>query len=74
MSVQIVMDRTGDTRHAFDTTDPIALAVAELRFRELTGSGFRAVAFAGEGQPGSLIKTFDPAIERTLFIPPLQGG
>ena len=36
MAVQIVMDRTGDTRHEFDSTDQKALGLAEERFRQLT--------------------------------------
>jgi hypothetical protein len=74
MSVQIVMDGSGDTRYEFDATDPSSLAAAEARFRELTGRGFRAVTFNGERQPGNLINEFDPAVDRTLFIPRLQGG
>ena len=74
MSMQIVMDRSGDTRHEFDAKDPSALVVAEQRFRELTGKGFRAVALTGECQPGSLINVFDPTVDRILFIPRLQGG
>ena len=44
MSIQIVMDRSGDTRHEFDAANSRAVRVAEERFRELTGKGFRAVA------------------------------
>lgn len=74
MSVQIVMDHTGDTRHEFDARDAKALARAEERFRELTGKGFRAVALGKDGGAGQLMKTFDPNVEETLFIPQLQGG
>lgn len=74
MSVQIVMDRSGDTRHEFDGSDASAVARAEERFRELTGKGFRAVALGKDGNPGELLKTFDPKVEQTLFIPQLQGG
>jgi hypothetical protein len=74
MAVQIVMDRTGDTRHEFDATDAKAVALAEKRFRELTGRGFRAVALGEGGNPGKVIGRFDPQVERTLFIPQLQGG
>ena len=72
--VQIVMDRFGDTRHEFDCLDEQALAEAEERFRQLTGSGFRAAALSGDGRPGKLIRSFDPQVEQTLFIPHLQGG
>ena len=74
MATQIVMDRTGDTRHEFDVTNPEALTGAEERFRELTGKGFRAVALSGDGGPGKLVDKFDPRVEQTLFIPQLQGG
>ena len=74
MAVQIVMDRTGDTRHEFDVADSEAVARAEERFRQLTGKGFRAVALSGDGSPGKLLGKFDPNVEQTLFIPQLQGG
>ena len=72
--VQIVMDRFGDTRHEFDVTDAQAVALAEERFRQLTGSGFRAAALSGDGSPGRLLGKFDQEVERTLFVPHLQGG
>jgi hypothetical protein len=72
--VQIVMDHLGDTRHEFDAADEHAVALAQERFRELTGSGFRAAALSGDGSPGRLIRAFDPQVERTLFIPQLKGG
>jgi hypothetical protein len=68
------MDRSGDTRHEFDAADASAVALAERRFRELTGKGFRAVALGKDGDPGELLRTFDPTVEETLFIPQLQGG
>jgi hypothetical protein len=51
-----------------------AVALAEKRFQELTGSGFRAAALGENGAPGRLIGKFDPEVERTLFIPHLKGG
>lgn len=74
MGVQIVMDRNGDTRYAFDVSNATATALAEERFKELTGRGFRAVALGKNGSPGVLIRTFDPTVEETLFIPQLQSG
>lgn len=72
--IQIVMDRFGDTRHEFDVTDAAAVALAEERFRQLTGNGFRAAALSDDGGPGKLLNKFDKEAERTLFIPHLQGG
>ena len=72
--VQIVMNHHGDTRYEFDAADLQAVALAEERFRHLTGRGFRAAALSGDGSPGRLIRAFDPQVERTLFIPQLKGG
>jgi hypothetical protein len=46
MATQIVMDRTGDTRHNFDAQNADAILKAEERFMELTGAGFTATARA----------------------------
>jgi hypothetical protein len=74
MPVQIVMDSFGDTRHGFDSADVEAVVRAEERFRELTRKGFRAVALGKGGEPGRLLRKFEPEVEQTLFIPQLQGG
>jgi hypothetical protein len=74
MSVQIVLDQFGDTRYEFDASDVASVVRAEERFRDLTRKGFRAVAPGKHGEPGKLMPTFDPTVERTLFIPQLQGG
>jgi hypothetical protein len=73
MPAQIVIDRTGDTRHEFNPADAVALAEAEVRFKELTDSGFTAAARKGAGQ-SELLRTFDPTVEETLFFPRLKGG
>jgi hypothetical protein len=74
MGVQIIMNSSGDTRHEFNAADSASVALAEERFRKLTGSGFRAVALGQDGGSNELIKSFDPTIEQTLFIPQLRGG
>jgi hypothetical protein len=73
MPTQIVMDRTGDTRHSFDAQDRAELEVAERRFRELTGAGFTAAVRSGPGEQ-RVIRAFDPAAEETLFYPRLVSG
>jgi hypothetical protein len=66
------MDSKGDTRHEFDAADEGALAAAEARFRQLTGAGFTAAARA-DGRL-DLLRSFDPTVAETLFIPRLRGG
>jgi hypothetical protein len=73
MAIQIVMDRTGDSRHHFNPNDARELAKAEQRFHELTGAGFTAAIRTGPGQV-SRIRSFDPNAEETVFFPRLVGG
>lgn len=73
MASQIVMDRTGDTRHTFDIQDRTELDKAEQRFKALTGAGFTAAVRSGPGEQ-RVIRAFDPTAEETLFYPRLVGG
>jgi hypothetical protein len=73
MATQIVMDQTGDTRHRFDPSDAEALVRAEQRFKDLTGRGFTAAVRTGTGQV-SLLRSFDPTANETLFYPRIVGG
>ena len=73
MAIQIVMDRTGDTRHTFDAGDRAAVEKAKTRFMELTGTGYTAAARNALGEQW-IVHKFDPAVEETLFYPRLVGG
>jgi hypothetical protein len=73
MAIQIVMDRTGDSRHQFDPGDAQEVARAERRFRQLTNAGFTAAMRMGPGQVSQL-RLFDPNAEETVFFPRLVGG
>jgi hypothetical protein len=73
MHLQIVMDKSGDTRHRFDPEDTREVGEAERRFRELTGAGFIAAKRTGDGTP-ELVRHFDPAARETVFMPRLVGG
>jgi hypothetical protein len=73
MAVQIVMDTTGDSRHEFDAADPISVAEAERRFKQLTAAGFTAAVRKGNGR-SELMRNFDASAEETVFFPRLQGG
>ena len=73
MATQIIMDHTGDTRHTFSVEDAEALVQAEERFRQLTGRGFTAAVRDDAGK-ATMVRTFDPTAEETLFFPRLVGG
>ena len=73
MHTQIIMDRSGDTRHRFDPDDASAVAEAERRFAGLIDAGFEAAKRIGNGT-SELIREFDPSAQETVFIPRLIGG
>ena len=73
MAIQIVMDRTGDSRHAYNPNDVQELAKAEQRFYELTKVDFTAAVRTGPCQVSQL-RSFDPSAEETVFFPRLVGG
>jgi hypothetical protein len=73
MAIHIVMDHSGDTRHAFNADDATALAKAEARFKELQQLGFTAAVRTASGEV-SMLRSFDPTAEETLFFPRLVGG
>lgn len=73
MAIQIVMDRNGDSRHAFNADDAQELAKAEQRFYALTNAGFTAAVRTGPGQ-ASHLRSFDPTAGETIFFPRLVGG
>lgn len=74
MPLHQIMDRSGHTEKAWDKADVVSVAEAEKRFAELTGKGFIAFEPGPNGEPGRQIKSFDPEIEKTVFMPALQGG
>ena len=72
MATQIVMDRSGDTRHYFDVRDKKALRDAEFRFKALTGAGYTAAVRNADGE-ASVLRSFDPNAERQGFQDVLLG-
>jgi hypothetical protein len=73
MAMQIVLDRTGDSRHHFDADDVASLAKAETRFNELVGHGFIAAVRTGPSEV-TRVTSFDGTAVETLFFPRLIGG
>jgi len=70
MRVQIVLDHTGSTRHEFDP----ALATAEVRFRELSITGCRAVARGSNEDAGKIVSEFGQKTDRCCsFLSSQQG-
>ena len=73
MSIQIIMDHTGESRFEFDPADEAAVANATERFKELTGLCYTAAEKTGPGTSRKMAE-FDPAATEVLFMPRLVGG
>lgn len=73
MAVQLIMDHAGDTRHYFNTDDVGALSKAQERFELLIRLGFTAALREADGR-ATVVRSFDPMVEETLFYPRLIGG
>jgi hypothetical protein len=73
MAIQLVMDRSGESRFEFDPADKPAVAKAMGRFNELTGLGYTAAERTGPGTSRK-VTAFDPTAAEVLFVPRLVGG
>lgn len=73
MPKHMIMDHTGHTEKVWDRADVVGEEDARKRFEDLTRTGYAAVVPGPDGQPGSLIKAFDPEVD-VLFVPQLIGG
>lgn len=69
-----VLDHHGHSTFEFAAADTVAVKEAEQRFKELTGKGYWASEPGPNGAPGKLVKSFDPNVETTNFMPMLIGG
>jgi len=66
-----IMDATGHTTEQYA---PAEVARAMERFQALVAEG-RTAATRKEGSSEySVVRTFDPTAEETLFVPRLKGG
>ncbi len=70
---QLIMDSTGHTTHSFDPANAVDIDAARERFDSYKDAGFTVAERTGEGS-SRLLRTFDPNVEETLFIPRVVGG
>lgn len=75
MPTQIVMDHTGDTRHAFDVKNEAEVKDAMARFNELVNEKkMIPTKPVGGGVFQKAGQTFDPTEETIVFRRQMQGG
>jgi hypothetical protein len=67
MCVQLVIDRTGESRFEFDPVDDAAVAEARARFKTLAEFGYTAAERTGPGM-SCKVTAFDPTAAEVLFI------
>lgn len=65
----------GDTKIIWDKNSAAECEAAKSTFDKLLAKGYVAFRAEGEkGDKGSQIKTWEPAAERIIMIPKIQGG
>ena len=74
MGVMRIMGRPGDTKLIWDAAVEDEVAAAKKTFDDLTKKGFLAYKVAAGGKAGDRTKTFDPAAEKIILVPPMAGG
>lgn len=68
------MDLSGDTKVYWDARVPAEVENARQTFRTLRGKGYAAYKLAAGGAQGEQLLDFDPAAERIILVPAMQGG
>lgn len=68
------MDLSGDTKVYWDARVPAEVENARQTFRTLRGKGYAAYKLAVGGAQGEQLLDFDPAAERIILVPAMQGG
>lgn len=69
-----LMNQRGDTRVMWDPNRPDEVAAARKQFDELKGKGYLAYSVKKKGDPGEMIRTFDPDAGKIILAPPQAGG
>lgn len=73
MAEQLVMNANGHDTHAFDKADKVSMQEAEARFNELKQRGIW-IEPGKDGEPGRILKVFDPSVDTMRFQPQLKAG
>lgn len=69
-----ILDHTGDTKVIWDRNDADSTAAAKAMFDSLKAKGHVAYSVGEEGKPASIVKEFDPALEKIIMKPLAKGG
>ena len=74
MHAMAVMGKEGDTKITWTPGNAAEVDNARSQFEFFRGKGYAAFRMSGNDQRGEQMNTFDPAAQRIVFVPPMQGG
>jgi hypothetical protein len=69
-----IMDHTGDTKLEWSHSVKVEVDAARASFDLHKKKGYLAYKMLPGGGRGEVITEFDPAAERIIMAPPVQGG
>lgn len=70
----IVLDDSGDTRVMWDPRIKDEVDNAEKTFKDMKKKGYLAYTVKKNGDPGEVIREFDPKAGKIIMAPQLVGG
>lgn len=73
-SMLSIMDDTGDTRIMWDPRSTDEIDMAKAAFDKAKKKGYLAHKVGTDGEPGEVIRDFDPKAGKIIMTPQLVGG
>ncbi len=73
-SVMAMMGKDGDTKITWSRGNQLEVDVAREAFNKAKRGGHMAYSVGADGRKGTVLEAFDPAAERIILAPPMQGG
>jgi hypothetical protein len=69
-----VIDRTGDSKHYWDSESLDEVKAARQMFVDLTAKNYKAYRMTAMGNKGKVMSKFEPKVGKMIFVPPIVGG
>lgn len=73
-SVMAMMGKNGDTKITWSRSNAVEVEAARTAFNSAKRGGHMAYKVEDSGKKGTVLQEFDPAAERIILAPPMQGG
>ena len=70
-----IMGSAGDTKQIWDRNNEDEVANAKRTWKDLVEKKkYLAFKVGKDGEKDEQVRSFDPNVERLIFVPPMQGG